>query len=565
MPMIPLASSVKNLNRLQQIARVLARHGFGHILGRMNLASHLPLRKLFVSDHPEATLTTGESVGKRLALVCTELGPTFVKLAQMFSTRPDLLPDEIINEFRKLQDQVPPFEHSEALTIVAEEIGGPIDSRFSWFGDSPIACGSIGQVYLARTRNDEEVVVKIRRPGIEDVVQQDLHLLKWMAGAAEQWIPELARFKPLQIVEEFEQLLKREMDYIGEASATSRFADAFTEDSHIKIPKVYWDLTSRSMLTLERISGENFETLLANDDKTVDRHLLARRLADAYVKQFFDMRLFHADPHPGNILIRPPAQIGLIDFGQAGTISDEVAGQLVLLIVAMVYRETEVVVEILADQGAVPSDTDTKALARSLRQLLDKYYGLPLKRLDLVTIFSEIADVIRMYNVTLPREMVIVLKTLTTVAGVALKLDPELDLLGIMSPRLKGLIAKRFSSRRIAKTLAVSTWHIASILRNAPAQLRAFMRKAGSGNWQINIRHENLDRLINELDRSSNRMSFSIVIAAVIVGSSVVISSNAKIPIVDIPLQWVGIAGYLFAGVLGVSLLWAIIRSGRLS
>ena len=208
-----------------------------------------------------------------------------------------------------------------------------------------------------------------------------------------------------------------------------------------------------------------FETLLANDDKTIDRHLLARRLADAYVKQFFDMRLFHADPHPGNILIRPPAQIGLIDFGQAGTISDEVAGQLVLLIVAMVYRETEVVVEILADQGAVPGDTDTKALSRSLRQLLDKYYGLPLKRLDLVTIFSEIADVIRMYNVTLPREMVIVLKTLTTVAGVALKLDPELDLLGIMSPRLKGLIAKRFSSRRIAKTLAVSTWHIASILK----------------------------------------------------------------------------------------------------
>ena len=355
MPMIPLASSVKNLNRLQQIARVLARHGFGHILGRMNLASHLPLRKLFVSDHPEAALTTGESVGKRLALVCTELGPTFVKLAQMFSTRPDLLPDEIINEFRKLQDQVPPFEHAEALTIIEEEIGGPIDSRFSWFGDSPIACGSIGQVYLARTKDDEEVVVKIRRPGIEEVVQQDLHLLKWMAGAAEQWIPELARFKPLQIVEEFEQLLKREMDYIGEASATARFAEAFTEDSHIKIPKVHWELTSRSMLTLEKISGENFETLLANDDKTIDRHLLARRLADAYVKQFFDMRLFHADPHPGNILIRPPAQIGLIDFGQAGTISDEVAGQLVLLIVAMVYRETEVVVEILPTRARSPA------------------------------------------------------------------------------------------------------------------------------------------------------------------------------------------------------------------
>ena len=222
------------------------------------------------------------------------------------------------------------------------------------------------------------------------------------------------------------------------------------------------------MLTMERVEGTNFEKLLADEDNLIDRQLLARRLSEVYIKQFFDMRLFHADPHPGNILVTPPAHIALIDFGQVGLMSDELAGQLVILIVSMVYRETEVAVEVLADQGAIPPDTDTRALARSLRQLLDKYYGLPLKRIDLITVFSEIAGVIRAHNVTLPRELVIVLKTLTTVAGTALKLDPDLDLLGIMSPRLKSLIAGRFAPARMARTAAVTGWQSGEHFENGP-------------------------------------------------------------------------------------------------
>ncbi len=235
------------------------------------------------------------------------------------------------------------------------------------------------------------------------------------------------------------------------------------------------------------------------------------------------------------------------------------------MIVAMVYREPMVVVDVLNDLGAVDPSTDPKMLARALRQLLDKYHGLPLKRLDLVVIFTELAAVMRSHNVTLPREMVMVLKTLSTVAGVALQLDPELDLVAILSPRLKGLIASRFSPGAIARGAGVSLWHLASMLKTAPSQMRTALRRLSRGHWQIHIRHENIDRLANELDRSSNRMAFSIVIAAVIVGSSVVISTEAEFSVLNIPIQWFGIAGYLFAGILGVSLLWAIFRSGRLS
>ena len=446
MPSLPLATSVKSLSRLQQIVRVLARHGFGHIVERMNLGRYLPLGKILRSERPAPMGSPAASVGRRLAAACTELGPTFVKLAQMFSTRPDLVSEDICEELRQLQDHVPSFDHAEAMSIVAEEIGAPIDERFASFGKAPFACGSIGQVYYARTTDGAEVVVKVKRPGIEDSVRQDLHLLKWLAGAAEQWVPELARFRPPQIVEEFEQLLTREMDFISEASATARFEDAFTGEEHVAVPQVHWDLTGSRVLTLGKISGRNVEALLGDEGRTVDRHLLARRLMNLYLKQFFDMRLFHADPHPGNILISPPARIGLVDFGQVGTISDELAGQLVIIIVAMIYREPAVVVDVLSDLGAVGPETDARALSRALRQLLDKYYGLPLKRLDLVTVFSEVAAVIRAHDVTLPRELVTVIKTLVTIAGVALKLDPELDLVSMMGPKVKGLVASRFSA-----------------------------------------------------------------------------------------------------------------------
>jgi ubiquinone biosynthesis protein len=565
MSTVPLSTSVRSLNRLQQIARVLARHGFGHVVERMNLHRYLPISKIIRVVDGGAPLSAQASVGRRLASACAELGPTFVKLAQMFSTRPDLLPDDVAGELRQLQDHVPPFDHEAALAIAAEEIGAPLESQFAEFGDAPFACGSIGQVYRARTIDGAPVVVKIKRPDIDAIIRQDLHLLKWLASTAEQWLPELARFKPPQIIDEFEQLLTHELDFISEASATARFEEAFTGNDSVHIPHVHWALTGPRMLTLEAISGHNLDALNDGDGRAVDRHLLARRLVNVYLTQFFDMRLFHADPHPGNLLISPPARIGLIDFGQVGTLSEESATQLIVMIVAMVYREPSVVVDVLSDLGAVEPDADTRQLIRALRQLLDKYHGLPLKRLDLVNIFGEISAVMRAHNVTLPRELVMVLKTITTIAGVALKLDPDLDLVAILSPRLKGLITSRLTPKQLARSTGVTAWHLWSMLKGAPAQLRTALRQVSKGKWQVHIRHENLEQLATELDRSSNRVAFALVIAAIIVGSSVVISAETQTRLLHIPIQWFGIAGYLFAGVMGVRLLWAIFRSGRLS
>jgi ubiquinone biosynthesis protein len=568
MSALGLTRGVRNFNRLVVIVRVLTQHGFGDVVERLNLARFVPFHRLRGKHlEEERTEAPGTLTGRRLVRVCNELGPTFVKLGQLLSTRPDLLPPDIVHELRALQDQVAPFETGVARRIIEADLNRPVHECFREFGAVPIASGSIGQVYRAVTRDGINVVVKVKRPGVDETIKVDMQLLRRLAEAVEQFVPELASYRPTLIAEEFAQVMQRELDYINEASTTMRFHDALADDPDILIPYIRWELTSTRVLTMTALDGVNIEAIAADGHPMateIDRPLLAERLANLYLKQFFDLGVFHADPHPGNILITPPARIGLIDFGQTGVLDDELATQLVVMLMAAVERDVELVVDILLDLGAIGRRTDRAVLGRMIRLLLDKYHGLPLKRLDPVTILTELFDIIRRNDVTLPRDLVLVLKALATVAGTALNLNPELDLLALLRPRMRRLIAARFSPRRLKRSASLSAWHLAGVLRTAPRQMRAVLRKLSTGEWQLNVRHENLDRLAQELDRSSNRLAFSIVIAAVVVGSSVVLSADPASDLFGIPLRVLGILGYVFAIVLGALLIWAIIRSGRL-
>ena len=562
-----LTRGVRNLNRVRQIAQVLTRHGFGHIVTRINLGRFVPVWMLRRKPAPTTEETVPASIGRRLALVCGELGPTFIKLGQTLSTRPDIVPDAVLKELRTLQDEVPPFDTSDAMARIEEELGRPVSECFASIETQPMASASIGQVYRAKDKKDRDVVVKVRRPGIEETIRVDMELLQWLAESLENLMPELRIYRPTAIVAELQQLLTRELDYVNEASATARFAKAFADDDGIRIPKVYWDLTGQRVLTLEALPGMNVETVVARAETQgvrIDRKLIARRLVDCYLKQIFELGLFHADPHPGNILVEPEAEVGLIDFGQVGSITDEWMDELVVMIYASVNREVEVVIDALADLGAVGLETDRQSLHRALQQLFDKYYGLPLKRFDLKTLFTEFSDVIRRHDVVVPRDMIMLIKAFATITSVTTRLDPELDVLELLRPRLKKTLADRFSPKAVARGGALAGWHALSIARRAPAQLRQALRRLASGGWRLDVRHENIDRLINELDRSSNRLAFSIVIAAIIVGSSVVISASTDVTIFGVKVQHFGVMGYLIAGVLGLGLTWAIFRSGRL-
>lgn len=561
---LQITRSVRSLSRVQQIARVLTQHGFGHVVERLNLRRYVTLPRLHRRVELAPLDTAASAIGRRLVLVCNELGPTFVKLGQMLTTRPDMIPEETLRELRSLQDQVDPFDTAEARRIVEQELGAPVGECYAHMEDAPFASGSIGQVYRASTHDGVDVVVKVKRPDIDQIVRLDLHILSWLAEAAERLVPELEPVHPVQLVEEFGDALRREMDFISEASSTARIHDAFSGEAGVHIPEVRWDLCGPRVLTLEAIKGQNLDTVMASQDPRVDRGTLAKRLADVYLKQFFEVGVFHADPHPGNILVTPPATIGLVDFGQVGVLSDELATQFLVLILAAINREPDLIVDVLDDLEALGPQTQRTQLSRGVRMLLDKYHGLPLKRLDLRVVFGEASELMRQHDVTLPRNLVILIKALTTVTGVGMRLDPELDLVALLKPRMKRMVADRLAPARLMKWAGIAAWQGLGVIRWAPQQLKSVLRHLARGQWQFNVRHENLDRLTSELDRSSNRLAFSVVIAALIVGSSVVVSTQGTAEVFGISLRSLGAFGYVVAGFLGLALVWAIFRSGRL-
>lgn len=569
--MFRLPKSVRTIRRVQIIARVLTQHGFGHLVDSLHLERYVPLPKRWqqavlpsLEGEPEA------SIGRRIARVCEELGPTFVKLGQILSSRPDLVSSDIIAELVKLQDRVPPFPTDQARRIIEADLGMPISQCFTRFSDEPFASGSIAQVYRATTAAAVErpacsVVVKVKRPGIEDTIRLDMTILRWIGDVAERLVPELAVYHPKMIVDEFEQTMMRELDFVNEAATVARFAESIGEDPNFRVPTVFWDLTGTSVLTLEEMHGVSIQTLLSQPDPAIDRKQLADRLARGFVRQFFETGLFHADPHPGNLLVEPPAAIRLIDFGLTGRINDEMLGHLVMALMGAVKREPEIVVEVLADMDALGEQTDRVQLQRDFFELIEKYYGLPLHRFDMQTLFHEITGLIRRNDVSLPREFVLFGKALVAVGGICLQLDPEMDLLTLVKPRLVKLLAERVAPARLLKSAAMSGWHLLNFLKGFPSQLRDVSRRMARGKWQVNIRHQNLDFLANEIDRASNRLSFAVITAAIIIGSSWILASSSATAVLGVPTWSLGVIGYVLAGLMGLWLVIAIVRSGKLS
>lgn len=567
MSLATLPKTVKTFARLRVIAQVLSRHGFGHFVDRLQLGRFIPsaIRFRFAPKAEEADVDPLTAIGNRLVSVCEELGPTFIKLGQLASTRPDVLPPQVLTALERLQDDVAPFPPEQARRIFKDDVGMPVEEAFKSFTDEPFASGSIAQAHRAVAADGQEVVVKVKRPGIEQTVQLDIYVLRWMAERAESLFPELRSYRPRMLVDEFAQNIQTELDFVNEASATSRFHEAFADDPHIHTPKVRWDLTDSNVLTLEYMEGMHLREALDGRGKEVDRKQIARRLSECFLHQYFELGLFHADPHPGNMLIRPPGDVVLFDFGIVGQIDDDMVGRLVLGIVAMVNKEIDVIVDILADFGALSRDTDRTSLTRDLRTWLEKYYGLPLHRMEFKTLFRELIDIVRRNDAVLPREFVTMFKSLATVSGVVMQLDPELNLLELLQPKLSKLMRERFSPRRLARLAGVSGLHIASIVRDAPRLIRDLMRGIGRGQFQINIRHENLDYLASELDRSSNRLAFSVLVAATIIGSTMLLSMGSELTVFGVPIRYMGFAGYAVSFVMAAGLLIAILRSGKMS
>ena len=502
-------------------------------------------------------------IGQRLVAICEELGPTFVKLGQLLSSRPDLLPADIIEDLQQLQDKVAPFPTQQAHKIIEEELGQPVDKLFSEFSEQPLASGSIAQTYRAKTRNGRDVVIKIRRPFIEHIIKLDMHLLEKLAESIEYHIPELRIYKPRMIVDEFNQSINRELDLLNEATVTDRICRFFTGNPNIIIPSVEWSLTTNRVLTITYIKGLEFNEAIANGQVDLDKPKIARQLIRCFMQQFLELGLFHADPHPGNILIIPPDRLALIDFGMAGQLDVQRCTALIMMLTAGNYRQMDLVMDILNDMNALSEDTDIELLKRDITALIDKYQALPLKYMDFQTIFTELISLTRKHHIVLPKDLVLVGKALVSIGGAALILDPNMNPVEVIRPEVSAAVTRLFSRENVSREIILSVWHSSMLLKDMPKQIRELTRKTLRGQLKIQFDTPQVEGLTRELDRSSNRLSFAIVIGSIIIGSSLIF--HAKIGPLWAGMPVLGLTGFIVAGIMGLSLAIAVLKSGKLS
>jgi len=499
---------------------------------------------------------------QRIRLALEELGPTFVKLGQVLSMRPFLIPLELLLELTKLQDQVGPFPFPQAKQIVENELKAPLEEHFSSFDTIPIASASLSQVHKAVTKDGKTVVVKIQRPGIKDIIAADMDILKDLVNLLEKYVPESKQYDPRGIREELEKSIRREIDFNNEARNIEVFRENFKEEKGVFVPRVFWEMTTSKVLTMEFIDGVKISNLSELEKRGIDKKQLAYFGGKMVFKQIFEDGFFHADPHPGNLFALEGNIIAPVDYGMMGRLSETTMNELADLLISVVTWHPGGIVKVYQDVEVVGEEVNLRALEADLADFLYRYHKIPLSRLDVKTLMNEAFEMIHRYDIQIQAELMLFSKALMTYEEVAKMLDPEYDLVTQIIPYVKKLAYRKFKPKSLLRDLFTASVDLRDLLVVLPFELKRIVKKLGKGRLAFTFHHKGLDKLILELDRSSNRVSFALIIAAIIVGSSLIMRLETKYTLFGYPL--VGILGYIFAGVLGVWLVIAILRSGKL-
>lgn len=555
----------KNIKRIRHIVRVFLGHGFGQFIEQVNLQRFIPLSKRLKFFRRWENIEK-HTISERLRLAFGELGPSFIKFAQLLSSRPDLITSEYAEEFKKLQDKVPPFPSDKAIQIIESELRINLDDIFSDFEEIPVAAASIAQVHNATLKTGEKVIVKVQRPDIHQTIQDDITILNAIARLMVKYIPESRLFDPEGIVNEFSRTVRKELDFITEAKNAQRFKRNFTEVRDICIPMIYSHLLSEKVIVMERFEGIRIDNLPGIDALGVDRCELAQKGVNAYFKMIFEDGFFHADPHPGNIFVFPDGRIGLVDFGIVGWLTPDLMEDIASAFLALYNRKFDDLIDTYIELGVVPGDFDIEEFKRELKadlvELLEPLYDLTISEVNFPEYLDLLTHLVLKHGLKVPSELMLMNKTILILDNIGRQLDPNFNAVTAAAPYAAKLVKKRFSPRGLFDRTKENLSEISRLLIDTPKQVNRLLRKTLKDEVGISINPIGMDKLIRDIDRSSNRLAFSIVVAAIIVGSSMLIQSNIGSKIFGMPA--IGALGFLVAFLLGLRLLISIIKSGRL-
>ena len=544
--------NVRDLGRLQEIATVLVRHGFGHLVAGT-----------IVDPGASKPNHSRLSTAARLRQVLIELGPTFVKLGQVLSVRPDILPSSFIKEFESLQDRVDPIPFDLVKTAIEREWGMAIEDRLLSIDEQPLASASIAQVHKAVTVDGDTVAIKVQRPEIERRIRSDLHILYTLAALVSGRLELPGLYTPVGVVQEFEAAINLELDFLQEARAATRFRALFRDHPDVMAPLVYEELTTGRVLVLELLQGRPLSSLDPADREAVQP--MMDKLIDASYLQVFEYGFFHGDPHPGNLMLLDDGRLAYLDFGVTGTLTGEMQDTLMNLFMALVYRDAESVALTLYRSGAAGERVDLKGFSREVERLITKYHGASFEELSDRGTLMDFVQVASRYRIRLVTEFAVLARAMSLLDGVSRRFMPDMDIVAKVTPYAQRLVGQRLGPDRLGRDALRLMQQVQTAVRDVPLQLNQMMMDLQTGNIDIGMVDRESDRLRDEIRWVGLRLSMAMIAAALGVAGALLLQPFSAIAVGEFPVMLA--TGLIFLStsiLLGVSLVMHTLFAARI-
>lgn len=507
----------KNIRRLHKIIHTLIKYGFGGLVAELRIFPFFSaIERVFVSKKAE-----GLSTPVRIRLVLEELGPTFIKLGQIASTRADILPPDWVEEFKKLQDMVPPVSFEEIEKAVEASLKAPLEEKFATFSVTPVASASIAQVHLAELKDGSKVAVKVRRPGIDRIIESDISVMYTIAGLLDKYVPAARRYRPKSVVSEFERVIKNEQDLSLEGGNIERFYNLFKGDANIQIPRVHWDYTTPDVLTMERISGTPIDEVAAIHSKGLDVKPIAVRGIEIFFKQVFEFGIFHADLHPGNIFVRDDGVIIYLDFGIVGRLDRDLRKYLASMLFHLVREDYYRMAVVHRDMGLIGPEVSISEFEEALREISEPIFGRPLERINISGLLLKLIHTARRFNMTLQPNLLLLQKSMVIIEGVGRQLYPDINMWEVAKPLIyRWMVREKFSPRSVLDKGQESIEGILDAAYELPIRMNRIAEQALREELKIGFIHHRLDPVTDELRLAGKRIGGGFVVGGLVISSA---------------------------------------------